>query len=55
MKIKRIINITIVIVCLCLVAGTGAFIYNSIHSYKINNDFTSIPLHFNPDDSSSIY
>src|SRR5665648_693 len=55
MKIKKIINIMIVFLCLCLVAGTGAFIYNSIHSYKINNDFTSVPLQFNPDDSSSTY
>lgn len=55
MKIKRIINIAIVILFLCLATGIGAFIYNSIHSYKISNDFVSVPLQFNPDDSSSTY
>ena len=55
MKIKKIINIAIVILCLCLVTGIGAFIYNSTHSYKISNDFVSVPLKFNPDDSSSTY
>ena len=55
MKIKKIINIAIVILCLFLAAGVGAFIYNSENSYKISNDFVSIPLQFNPDDSSSTY
>ncbi|MBK5252262.1 MAG: metallophosphoesterase [Peptostreptococcaceae bacterium] len=55
MKIKKIITIAIVILCLCLVTGIGAFIYNTTHGYKISNDFVSIPLQFNPDDSSSTY
>lgn len=55
MKIKKIINLTIIILCLCLIAGVGAFIYNAVNGYKINSDFISIPLQFNPDDSSSTY
>lgn len=55
MKIKKIINIAIVLLCLCLVTGVGAFIYNSTHSYKISNNFISVPLQFNPYDSSSTY
>lgn len=55
MKIKKIINITMIVLCFCLVAGIGAFIFNSIKGYKINNDFVSLPLQFNPDDSSSSY
>ncbi len=55
MKIKKIINVAIVILSLCLVTGIGAFIYNSSHSYKISNDFVSVPLKFNPDDASSTY
>lgn len=55
MKIKKIINFTIIILCLCLATGVGAFIYNTVYSYKISNDFVSVPLQFNPDDSSSIY
>lgn len=55
MKFKRILNMAIVTVCLCLIVGIGAFIFNSIHGYKINNNFVSVPLQFNPDDSSSTY
>lgn len=55
MKIKKIINLTIIILCLCLVTGIGAFIYNSVNNYKINNNFVSVPLQFNPDESSSSY
>ncbi len=55
MKIKKIVNITIIALCLCLAAGVGVFIYNAESSYKINNDFESVPLQFNPDDSSSSY
>ncbi|HBW35834.1 metallophosphoesterase [Desulfosporosinus sp. BICA1-9] len=55
MKIKKLINFTIIILCLCLVVGVGTFIYNTISSYEISNDFVSVPLQFNPDDSSSTY
>ncbi|HZK71019.1 MAG TPA: metallophosphoesterase [Clostridia bacterium] len=55
MNNKKIINIAIVILCLCLVTGIGSFIYNSTHSYKISKGFETVPLQFNPDDSSSIY
>jgi len=41
--------------CLCLVTGVGAFIYNAVNVYNINNNFASLPLQFNPDDSSSTY
>ena len=55
MKIKKIINITVLILCLCLVAGVGAFYYNAVNAYKVSNDFKSVPLQFNPDDASSVY
>ncbi|MGV8906094.1 MAG: metallophosphoesterase family protein [Acetobacterium sp.] len=55
MKIKRMISLTILILCLCLIAGVGAFYYNAVNAYKISNDFKSIPLQFNPDDGSSVY
>jgi len=55
MKIKKIVNITIISLCLCLAVGIGAFIYNAESSYRISNDFVSLPLQFNPDDSSSTY
>ena len=55
MKTKKIISLTIIILCLCLITGVCAFIYNAENSYKINNDFISVPLQFNPDDASSTY
>lgn len=55
MKINKVINLTIIILCLCLVAGIGAFVYNATKSYKINGNFVSIPLQFNPEESSSTY
>lgn len=55
MNIKKIVNIATIVLFLCLVAGVGAFIYNAETSYKISNDFVSIPLQFNPDDASSTY
>lgn len=55
MKIKRVLNATIIILILCLVAGVGSFIYNAQNGYKINNRFVPIPLQFNPVDSSSAY
>lgn len=55
MRIKKIINLTIIVLCLCLITGIGAFIYNAVNGYKISNNFVSIPLQFNPDNSSSTY
>lgn len=55
MKIKKIINLTLIILFLCLIAGIVAFIYNAVNDYKINNNFVRVPLQFNPDDSSSTY
>lgn len=55
MKTKKFINIIIVIICLCFIAGVGTFIYNALNAYKISNNFISLPLQFNPDDSSSTY
>jgi len=55
MKIKRMINLIILILCLCLIAGVGTFYYNAVNAYKISNDFKSVPLQFNPDDASSVY
>lgn len=55
MRIKRIINIMIASVCFFLALGVGAFIYNGMDSYTIQKDFVSVPLQFNPDESSSTY
>lgn len=55
MKIKKFINITLAILILCLTAGVGAFIYNAENKYEINSNFVSLPLQFNPEDSSSTY
>ena len=55
MKTKGIINWTIVTLCLFLVIGIGLFTLNTSNGYKINNNFVSIPLQFDPDDSSSTY
>ncbi len=55
MKIKKIIKPIIFLLCICIVAGTGMFLYNAYHGYNINIGFTSLPLNFNPDDSSSSY
>jgi len=55
MNLKKIMKITIVTLCLCLVTGTGLFLYNAFHGYHINNEFTTLPLKYNPDDSSSSY
>lgn len=55
MKTKKFVNITLVILILCLATGVGAFIYNAESTYKISNNFVSVPLQFNPDDSSSTY
>ena len=55
MKIKKTINIIFIVLCITLAAGIGAFIYNANNGYDINNYFVSLPLQFNPDDSSSTY
>lgn len=55
MKIKNIINFIIIILCLCLISGISTFIYNSVNSYNISSGFISVPLQFNPNDSSSAY
>jgi hypothetical protein len=52
---RKIINIMIIVLCLCLGTGIGAFIYNAENEYRINSNFVSVPLQFNPDDSSSSY
>ena len=39
----------------CLAAGAGLFIYNANHDYTIRAGFTSVPLQFDPGDSSSTY
>ncbi len=55
MNRKKLVNITIIALCICLVVGVGSFIYNGTNEYKINNDFVSVPLQFNPDNSTSSY
>lgn len=55
MDLKKIINIGTIVLLLFLVIGIGAFIYNAENDYTINKDFDSIPLQYNPDDSSSTY
>lgn len=55
MKAKQIIKLFILLLCLSLATGTSLFLYNAHHGYKINNSFTSIPLNYSPDDSSSSY
>lgn len=55
MKLKRVLKIVTLALVLCLAAGTGLFLYNSYHVYNINAGFTSLPLNYNPRDSSSTY
>lgn len=55
MKLKRTLKIIILALVLCLTAGVGLFLYNAYHVYNINTGFTSVPLNYNPDDSSSTY
>lgn len=45
----------ILLLSLCLAIGIGLFIYDAGKSYEIDSRFESIPLQFNPDDSSSVY
>jgi 3',5'-cyclic-AMP phosphodiesterase len=55
MQLGRILKILLLTLCLCFATATGIFLYNAYHSYNINYGFTSLPLKFNPDDSSSSY
>ncbi len=55
MKVKKLIDLAIGIGFLCLLAGIGAFVYNSQHSYNISRDFNGVPLQFDPVDASSTY
>jgi hypothetical protein len=54
-KIKKIIRLIILLLCVCIVTGIGLFLYNAYHGYSINSGFTSISLNYNPDDSTSSY
>lgn len=55
MSIKKVMNSIIIILTLGLIVGIGLFIYNTMSAYKISSDFISIPLQYNPYDSSSTY
>lgn len=55
MNIRKLLKVLILTICLCLVIGTGIFVYNTHHIYNINSGFTPLPLNYNPDDSSSSY
>lgn len=53
--IHKIIKHTIWLLFLCIVLGTGLFIYNAEHDYNINRDFTSISLNYDPNNNLSTY
>jgi hypothetical protein len=55
MKTEKILKPSIIILLICLAVGTGSFLYNAYHDYKINNGFESLSLSYNPDDSTSNY
>lgn len=55
MNSNRIINITLISMLIFFVAGVGVFFYDANNNYVINTGFTSVPLEFDPDDSSSTY
>lgn len=55
MKLRRTLKIITLALVLCLCAGVVLFLYNAHHVYNINTGFTSVPLNYNPDDSSSTY
>lgn len=55
MKAEKILKPIIIILLICLVVGTGSFLYNAYHDYNINNGFESLSLSYNPDDSTSNY
>lgn len=52
---KKLLKLTALIMCLCIAAGVAIFLFNTYHAYNIKSGFTSVPLNFNPDDSSSRY
>ena len=52
---KKVVNGLLAVLVICLAAGIGLFIYDSVNSYKVNKGFQSLPLQFNPQDSSSFY
>jgi hypothetical protein len=54
-NIKKTFNLTIIILFLLLIAGVATFAYNATRGYKISNNYETLPLQFNPDDSSSTY
>lgn len=51
----RNLKIMILALCFCLLAGFALFLYNAYDSYNINSRFTSLPLKYDADDSSSSY
>lgn len=53
MKIKKLINWLLLGTLFFMLTGFGVFFHNASNAYTINNDFTSVPLQFDPDDSSS--
>ncbi len=55
MNVKKITSLILIVVFVCLAAGVTTFAYNAMHSYKINSGFVSLPLQFDPEDSSSAY
>lgn len=55
LKIKRIIRWTLVLLLIALIAGIGLLAYNSNNSYNISSGFTSVPLNYDPDTSTSVY
>lgn len=55
MRVKKLINIILISVCIFLIAGVGAFVYYAKSVYKISSDFVSVPLKFNHNNCSSTY
>lgn len=55
MNIKKVVTSAIVIIFLSLAVGIGVFVFNATYGYTVNKGFVSIPLQFNPYDSSSEY
>ncbi|MCL2343721.1 MAG: metallophosphoesterase, partial [Firmicutes bacterium] len=53
MNVKQFIKILLLAIFVCLAAGVGLFLYNANHAYNIRDGFSSVPLQFDPDDSSS--
>jgi|GEM_PF-3248466 len=55
MRIKKLINIILISLCIFLIAGVGTFVYYAKSAYKISSDFVSVPLKFNHTNCSSTY